>query len=86
MKGKIIVNDVQQMQTEGLNQDLYLLEEKRAMSTLEISIYVDFADSEIRGDVIAYGNWEDLSTEECIEYLQAVPVEKRVRDFESLLA
>lgn len=86
MKGKIIVNDVQQMQTEGLNQDLYLLEEKRAMSTLEISIYVDFADSEIRGDVIAYGNWEDLSTEECIEYLQAVPFEKRVRDFESLLA
>lgn len=86
MNGKIVVNDVQQMQTEGLNQDLYLLEEKRAMSTFEISIYVDFADLEIRGDVIAYGNWEDLSTEECIEYLQAVPAEKRLRDFESLLA
>ena len=65
--------------------DIYGIEDKRALTTKEISIKVNFDKMEITGDCIAYGEWYDLDSEECKELLTMIPKEERLRNFEDLL-
>ena len=65
--------------------DVYRIDERRPMTTREISVMVDFEKGEITGDCIAYGEWYDLDIEECKEILKAIPKKERLRDYEYLL-
>jgi hypothetical protein len=50
--------------------DLYQIEARSPISTREISLYIDFIDKEVSGDIIAFGSWYDLETESVIEVLK----------------
>ena len=65
--------------------DVYCINERRAMTTREISIIIDFEKGEITGDCIAYGEWYQLDTEECKEILSAIPQNERLRNYKNLL-
>lgn len=65
--------------------DVYCFEEKRAMTTREITVMVDFEKKKITGDCIAYGEWSDLDFEECKEILLAMPAEEKLRNFKDFL-
>ncbi len=55
------------------------------LSTKEISVVVDFLKDEITGDTIAYGEWYDLETSECIELLETLNLLDIKRDFTSIV-
>ena len=65
--------------------DVYRVDVKQLLTTREITIMIDFEHGEIAGDCIAFGEWYDLSIEDCKEILKAIPIEKRLRNFENLL-
>lgn len=65
--------------------DVYRVEKKRALSTQEMSVVVDFENNKITGDCIAYGEWGTLELEECKEILMAIPEIERLRKFEDVL-
>ena len=65
--------------------DVYCINERRYLSTREISVTIDFEKSEIKGDCIAYGEWYKLDIEECKEILKAIPKEERLRNYEIFL-
>lgn len=70
----------------GYNEfDVYCIEEKRLSTTKEITVMVDFEKGKISGNYIAYGESHYLDSEECKELLEAIPLNERLRDYESFL-
>lgn len=65
--------------------DVYRVESKRALSTQEMSVVVDFENNKITGDCIAYGEWGNLELEECKDILKALPKHEMLRDFTAFL-
>ena len=69
----------------NLNFDRYTLEQKSPLATKEIFITVDFqehAQPIFSGEIIAYGQWTDLTLAECIPYLNVIICEHAMlRDF-----
>ncbi|KST48904.1 hypothetical protein [Enterococcus durans] len=58
--------------------DLYHIEARSPISTREISLYIDFIDKEVSGDIIAFGSWYDLETESVIEVLKQFKKENQL--------
>ncbi|WP_142977074.1 hypothetical protein [Enterococcus gallinarum] len=58
--------------------DLYQIEARSPISTREISLYIDFIDKEVSGDIIAFGSWYDLETESVIEVLKQLKKENQL--------
>lgn len=67
------------------NYDCYFFEEKTALSTRNIMITVDFGTNEIRGDELSYGNYIDLTLEECLRFLRKLGKNEVKRCFNHLL-
>ena len=63
--------------------DRYNIEEQSQISTKQISIVIDFKNEEITGDIVAHGDWYDLSLEECLEYIKVI--DKPIRNFDSII-
>lgn len=70
---------------EVVDFDRYVFESKSGLSTKDISVVVDFEDNEISGDMVAYGDWFDLTQEECIEYLSTLEEHQILRDFSDIV-
>lgn len=72
-----------------VDYDYYVIEVRTAMSTQEVTVCVGFADEDdkrISGDIIAYGEWGKLDTEDCVEYLKQIKEEdKMLRDYSKYL-
>lgn len=48
----------------------FVLEEKGPLSTKEITIDVDNEKGTVKGNILAYGSWEDLEEQEVEEYVK----------------
>lgn len=68
---------------EEINHDIYIIEEKTPLSTKEITIVVDHIKEEIIGDMIAYGGFSKLDSEECLRYV--LEIDNPIRDFSYIL-
>lgn len=62
--------------------DRYNLEEQSQISTKQISIVIDFKNEEISGDIVAHGDWYDLSVDECLEYIRVI--DNPIRSFDNM--
>ncbi|WP_202874201.1 hypothetical protein [Carnobacterium maltaromaticum] len=74
---------------ETINKDVYDFdrydfEVKSPLSSKEYSVTTDFQNSEIRGEYIAYGEWNNLDIEECLEILDTLTEKEMKRDFSSI--
>ena len=63
--------------------DRYNLEEQSQISTKQISIVIDFKNEEISGDIVAHGDWYDLSVDECLEYIRVI--DNPIRSFDNII-
>lgn len=82
---KIIASQNIQAFVDGqkLDLDRYDFEEQSTLSTKEVSVVIDFENEEIAGDCIAYGEWFELSVDECLAYIQFI--DKPIRNFDDIL-
>ena len=79
-----IVN-TEQIIDHNLNFDRYTIEQKSPLATKEILITVNFLNNDelsISGEIIAYGQWSDLTLEQCLSYIHVIICENAMlRDF-----
>lgn len=68
---------------EEINHDIYIIEEKTPLSTKEITIVVDHIKEEIIGEMIAYGGFSKLDSEEYLRYV--LEIDDPIRDFNYIL-
>lgn len=68
---------------QKLDLDRYDFEEQSALSKKEVSVVIDFENEEIAGDCFAYGEWFELSVDECLAYIPFI--DKPIRNFDDLL-
>lgn len=66
--------------------DRYDFIKKTPLSTQEISVIVDFKNNELSGDKIAYGEWGNIETAECIDFLKTLTPDEILRDFSHLIS
>ncbi|MEK4153364.1 MULTISPECIES: hypothetical protein [Carnobacterium] len=76
---KLVV--VETIKKDVCDFDRYDFEVKSPLSSKEYSVTIDFKNSEIRGDYVAYGEWNNLDIDECLEILDTLTEEEIKRDF-----
>jgi hypothetical protein len=82
---KVVSSNKMQFEQNGksFDYDIYELEYQTQISTKQITIVVDFKNEEITGDIVAHGNWYDLTIEECLEYIEII--DKPIRNFDHII-
>lgn len=72
---------------DGQNYDFdrYVFEITTPMSTQDWSIVVDFKNTDITGDAVRYGSWDDLTIQECLEVLATLEPHQINREFSHML-
>ncbi|MGF6990428.1 uncharacterized protein YjbI with pentapeptide repeats [Lachnospiraceae bacterium PM6-15] len=65
--------------------DQYEVVTKGYASTREFNIHADFGNKELSGDVVAFGNWEDMDRDTILQVLELVEAEgELIRDVSGL--
>jgi hypothetical protein len=62
-----------------LDADRYYVEMRSPLATHEFTIFVNHRTKEISGDVVRYGSWDDLMSEEILEILKVLEAEGELR-------
>lgn len=87
MRATLIQVEKMQFEHEGKAHDFdrYVFEVRTPMSHQDWSIVIDFQNMDITGDAVRYGNWDDLTIQECLEVLATLEGHQITRDFSHML-
>ncbi|MGO3710325.1 hypothetical protein [Vagococcus salmoninarum] len=66
-------------QNKDENYDTYFVVSYSGLSTKEYTIFVDYKNERITDDVIAYGDWFDISLTDCLTILDSVSKKEKLR-------
>ncbi len=87
MRATLIQVEEMKFEHEGKAHDFdrYVFEVRTPMSHQDWSIVIDFQNMDITGDAVRYGNWDDLTIQECLEVLATLEGHQITRDFSHML-
>ena len=78
---KIYVEEINFTSHEGVKYDMdrYTVEMRSPMASHEYTMDIDYINLEISGDVIRYGSWDDMDSEEIANTLELLEREGKLR-------